>query len=155
METFSALLAICAGNSPVPVNSRHKGQWRGALMFTLICPNKWLSKQSWGWWFETLSCSLWCHRNEYSSSPLNTSNVVPIILRLFSFIHFVMWNIYYWKINADNAVVTKEFIYKHSLWNKIVLHVCRPTLQHVSLNSSEPLIPFLCNILVPHTHKFQ
>ena len=34
--TFSALLAICAGNSPVPVNSPHKGQWRGALMFSLI-----------------------------------------------------------------------------------------------------------------------
>ena len=28
METFSALLALCAGNSPVPVNSPHKGQWR-------------------------------------------------------------------------------------------------------------------------------
>ena len=26
-----------------PVNSLHKGQWREALMFTLICPNKWLS----------------------------------------------------------------------------------------------------------------
>ena len=25
METFSALLAICAGNSPVMVNSPHKG----------------------------------------------------------------------------------------------------------------------------------
>ena len=38
METFSALLAICAGNSPVPaVNSLHKGQSRGALMFSLIC----------------------------------------------------------------------------------------------------------------------
>ena len=37
METFSALLATCAGNSPVPVNSPHKGQWRGALMFSLIC----------------------------------------------------------------------------------------------------------------------
>ena len=37
METFSALLAICAGNSPVTVNSLHKGQWRGALMFSLIC----------------------------------------------------------------------------------------------------------------------
>ena len=37
MEAFSALLAICAGNSPVPVNSPHKGQWRGALMFSLIC----------------------------------------------------------------------------------------------------------------------
>ena len=36
METFSALLAICAGNSPVPVNSPHKGQWRGTLMFSLF-----------------------------------------------------------------------------------------------------------------------
>ena len=23
-----------------------------------------LSKQSWGWWFETLSCPLWCHSND-------------------------------------------------------------------------------------------
>ena len=37
METFPAQLAICAGNSPVPVNSPHKGQWRRALMFSLIC----------------------------------------------------------------------------------------------------------------------
>ena len=43
-----------------PVNSPHKGQWRGALMFPLICA---LSKQSWGWWFETLSGPLWCHCN--------------------------------------------------------------------------------------------
>ena len=34
METFSAWLAICAGNSLV--NSPHKGQWRGAWMFSLI-----------------------------------------------------------------------------------------------------------------------
>ena len=25
--------------------------------------NKRLSEQSWGWWFETLSCPLWRHRN--------------------------------------------------------------------------------------------
>ena len=43
METFSALLTIWAGNSPVPVNSSHKGQWRGALVFYLIC--KWIN----GW----------------------------------------------------------------------------------------------------------
>ena len=36
MGTFSALLALCAGNSPAPVNSPHKGQWRGALMFSFI-----------------------------------------------------------------------------------------------------------------------
>ena len=45
METFSTLLAICAGNSPDPVNSPHKGQWRGALVFTLICAriNGWVN----------------------------------------------------------------------------------------------------------------
>ena len=41
METFSALLAICAGNSPVPGEFPHKGQWRGALMFSLI--NAWIN----------------------------------------------------------------------------------------------------------------
>ena len=47
-----------------PVNSPHKGQWRRALVFSLICAlNKWLSKHSWGWWFETPSCSLIRHCN--------------------------------------------------------------------------------------------
>ena len=37
METFSALLALCAGNPPITGEFPHKGQWRGALMFSLIC----------------------------------------------------------------------------------------------------------------------
>ena len=37
METFSALLAICAGIHRSPVNSPHTDQWRGALMLSLIC----------------------------------------------------------------------------------------------------------------------
>ena len=37
MDMFSALLALYVGNSPVTVNSPHKGQWRGALRFSLIC----------------------------------------------------------------------------------------------------------------------
>ena len=40
METFSAFLAICAGNSlethRSPVNFPHKDQLRGALMISLI-----------------------------------------------------------------------------------------------------------------------
>ena len=50
MEIFSALLAICAGNSPVPVNSPHKGQWRGALMFSLISAwiNDWVNNREAG-----------------------------------------------------------------------------------------------------------
>ena len=37
METFSVLLAICAGIHRSPVNSPHKGQWHGALIFSLNC----------------------------------------------------------------------------------------------------------------------
>ena len=50
METFSALLALCAGNSPGPVNSPHKGQWCGALMFSLICAwiNGWVNNRKAG-----------------------------------------------------------------------------------------------------------
>ena len=32
--------------------------------------NKRLSKQGWSWWFETLSCSLWRHRNDLSPELL-------------------------------------------------------------------------------------
>ena len=50
METFSTLLALCAGNSPAPVNSPHKGQWRGAFIFSWICNwiNSWVSNREAG-----------------------------------------------------------------------------------------------------------
>ena len=62
METFSALLALCAGNSPVtgefpaqrPVTRRFD-------VFFDLSLNKRLSKQPRRWWFETPSCSLWRH----------------------------------------------------------------------------------------------
>ena len=48
----------------LPVNSPHKGQWRGALIFSLICAwTKRLIKQSSGWWFSTPSHQLWRHCN--------------------------------------------------------------------------------------------
>ena len=37
IETFSASLAFVMGIYRSPVNSPHKGQWRGDLMFSLIC----------------------------------------------------------------------------------------------------------------------
>ena len=53
------------GSHRSPMNFPHKGQWRRALMFSLICLNKRLSEQSWGWWFETPSRPLWRHCNGY------------------------------------------------------------------------------------------
>ena len=65
METFSALLAICAGNSPVPGDfPTQRPVTRSFDVYFDLRPDKRLSKQSWGWWFETLSHSLWRHRND-------------------------------------------------------------------------------------------
>ena len=59
METFPRYWPFVCGIHRSPLNSPHKGQWQGALIFSLICTlNKRLIKQSWGWWPETPSHSL-------------------------------------------------------------------------------------------------
>ena len=64
METFSALLAICEGNSPVPGEfPTQRPVTRSFDVFLDLRLNKRLRKQSWGWWLETLSRPLWRHRN--------------------------------------------------------------------------------------------
>ena len=65
METFSALLAICAGNSPVP--GEFPAQRPVTRSFDVCFDlrlNKRLSKQWWGWWFDTPSRPLWRHSND-------------------------------------------------------------------------------------------
>ena len=37
-------------------------------VFCDLCLNKWLSKQSCGWWFEMLSCSWWRHCDDASNT---------------------------------------------------------------------------------------
>ena len=64
METFSALLAICAGNSPVTGEfPAQRPVTRSIDVFFDLRLNKRLSKQSWGWWFNMLSCPIWRHCN--------------------------------------------------------------------------------------------
>ena len=64
MKTFSATLAICAENSPVPGEfPTQRPVTRSFDVFFDLRLNKRLSKQSWGWSFETLSCPLWRHCN--------------------------------------------------------------------------------------------
>ena len=65
METLSALLAICAGNSPVPGEfPTQRPVTRSFDVFFYLRLDKLLSIQWWGWWFGTLSHPLWRHRNE-------------------------------------------------------------------------------------------
>ena len=62
--SFSALLARCAGNSPVTGEfPAQRPVARSFDVFFRLCLNERLSKQSRCWWFETLSRSLWRHCN--------------------------------------------------------------------------------------------
>ena len=74
METFFALLAIFAGNSPVPGEfPAQKPVTRSFDVFLDLRLNERLSKQSWDWWSKTPSRSLWCHVNEHhmQEGPFN------------------------------------------------------------------------------------
>ena len=64
IETFSPLLAICAGNSPVTGEfPAQRPVTHSFGVFFDLRLNKQLSKQSWGWWFETPLRPLWRHSN--------------------------------------------------------------------------------------------
>ena len=72
METFSALLAICAGNSPVPGEfPAQRPVTRSFAVFFDLRANKRLSKQWRGWWFETPSRPLWRHCNDWSLTAVD------------------------------------------------------------------------------------
>ena len=80
METFSALLAICAGNSPVPGEFlAQRPVTRSFDVFFDLRLNKRLSKQTWGWWFETLSHPLWSHCNAEIIHVCNHPTLIIIL----------------------------------------------------------------------------
>ena len=70
-----------------PVNSRHKGQWRGAFMFSLICV--WIN----GWVNNREAGDLRRYRAHYdvtlmSEVPLN---IAPLVFNMNQ--HWLKWNI--------------------------------------------------------------
>ena len=74
METFSVLHALCAGNSPITGEfPSQKPVTRSFGVLFDLRMNKPLSKQSWAWWFDTPSRSLWRYCNE--RKPLNSKIV--------------------------------------------------------------------------------
>ena len=87
METFSASLALCAGNSPVTgeFNSQRSVTW--SFDASLICAlNKRLSKQSRAWWFHTPSRSCLRHCNG------TLFNYVCFVVVIIAFMWYIYWN---------------------------------------------------------------
>ena len=77
---ISASLAICVGNSPVTGEfPTQKPVTRSFDAFFHLRLNKQLSKQSWGWWFETLSRPVWRHCNASVKAQW------PLLLTWFNF----------------------------------------------------------------------
>ena len=101
METFSAYWPFVRGIHRSPVNSQHKGQWRGAFTFSLICAwiNRWVNNGeagdlrpyhahydvivmsgdphdlSYSWYYDAHMTSLWCSGESNSPSNLKTLRV--------------------------------------------------------------------------------
>ena len=72
-ENIFRVTGLCAGNSPITGEFlSQRPVTRTSDVFFDLCLNTRLSKQSWGWWFETPSHSLWrhcyvfclCHRSQ-------------------------------------------------------------------------------------------
>ena len=85
-----------------PVNSPHKGQWRGALMFFFYLRlNKRLRKQSWGWWFETPSRPSWHHRNGKLAIALPSTRISQSLIAFESLIHQKLSQKLLWRHTND------------------------------------------------------
>ena len=62
-DIFRVTGHLC-GNSPVPGEFPTQRPVTRSFDVSFVLPlNKRLSKQLWGWWLETRSRPLWCHRN--------------------------------------------------------------------------------------------
>ena len=85
METFSALLAICAGNSPVtgefPTQSPVT---RSFDVFFDLRPNERLSKQSWGWYRVHYDVIVMFYRHGLDTSRHETESFRILLIRFSS-----------------------------------------------------------------------
>ena len=92
METFSALLAICAGNSPASGEfPTQRPVTRSFEVFFDLRPNKRLSKQCWGWWFGTPSSPLRRHCNEMCWKRLYV--LMRVVLLTQKYPHIGLWSL--------------------------------------------------------------
>ena len=107
-------------------NPRTKASDAELWCFFYLRLNKRLSKQSWGWWFETLSCSLWRHCNVFNGKKAWFSavkdNLIPILYKLYT---ALFWQWYNSSFNSD-------FKYKHLF--RDTFHYWRGTLNSTNHN---------------------
>ena len=135
METFSMLLAICGGNSPV--TGEFPTQRPVTRSFDVLFDlrlNKRLSKQSGGWWFETLSRSLWCHCNDFVPLPWQNDICELFIERFKTY------------TNYEYQIYIPRFVKDITHYWGQVMHICITILGYIgSDNGLSPIRPLGTN----------
>ena len=148
METFSALLASCAGNSPVPGEfPAQRPGTRGFDVFFDLHLTKRLSKQWWGWWFVTPLCSLWRHRNDniWNSTSFEQKLCWCFTQNLDSLLSWILVNHLCAECRMEAECMVSVPCYVHTLrvmydvvgtsskcpWN-ITVHIQQTPLEHLS-----------------------
>ena len=113
METFSALLAICAGNSPVTSEyTAQRTMTRSFDVFLDLRLNKRLSKQSWG-------CDLRSHRAHYDVTAIRKFSVKTAGAISWYFIPSFIKNsrpIYNVKIKVRRYLTERKMYLTHCPW---------------------------------------
>ena len=115
METFSALLAICAGNSPVIGEfPAQRPVTRTFDVFFDLRLNKPFSTQSWGWWFETPSRPLCRHRNGifHQNYFCNICTIATLNIFLKNYCTIFFMRMY------QKKIICQIFRY-HTYWNSL------------------------------------
>ena len=100
--------------------------------------NKRLSKHSWGWWFETLSWSLWRYHNGYHGIGIKSTYHDRV--QMAAFMQTTFWNAF-WNGNLcilianslkcvclDNGL--SPYRQQHFIWTTVDQDVCMTSLGH-------------------------
>ena len=118
-ETFSALLALCAGNSPVTGDfPAQRPVTRSFDVFVDLRLNKRLSKQWSGWWFETPSSPLWRHCNAWDKHDQ-------------WYTHFHWFNYCNRFLGHCTTLLLLHFCYSELFYVNLRVVVCYSSLCHV------------------------
>ena len=159
-ERFSALLAICTGNSPVPGKFPvQRPVTRSFDVFFDLRLNKRLSKQWRGWWFETHSPPLWRHSNvfiyidgyqERTCAVFDCTKPYGLILRKYIciFNQFSKSRWCKWFTQAGSAACRPSFV-----WRTVSLIRQEPVLVVHIPEDHDPWIP--CMLMVGCEMRFR
>ena len=115
MESFSALLALCAGNSPITGEfPSQRPVMRSLDVLFDLCLNKRLSEQSWVWWFETPLLPLRRHSNTQNSVNYYTNSSLSTKIK-----HHIQWYTFYFVFCKK-----EQYIHERAAHLKDLIRTC-------------------------------